>query len=136
MTSTTSVGTLRLGITRSYTSSMKNDPVSIRMLLMPLNTPTATNVLRQAASAVASSERTAICSGRLSALDVVFTAGKAPYDANGALNRPVCRPGLRPVSDKPVNGAPAFLQAFPALNGLQPPEIRQSGENPTDAAKA
>src|ERR1700758_3916438 len=53
--SPTNVGTLRLGSTRSYTSSMKTAPVSMRMLLMPLIKPVATKKARQDARAAPSS---------------------------------------------------------------------------------
>jgi len=43
--SPTNVGTLWLGSTRSYTCSMKNEPVSIRILMTPLITPRLTNTL-------------------------------------------------------------------------------------------
>ena len=44
----TNVGKLRLGSTRSYTSSMKKEPVRYRTFSMPLNNPTPIRALRQA----------------------------------------------------------------------------------------
>src|SRR5262245_56585844 len=54
--SATSVGMLRLGRTRSYISSIKIAPVSIKRLLIPLNSPIEMNALRHDISTVAISD--------------------------------------------------------------------------------
>src|ERR1700691_1533782 len=53
----TRVGTLRLGRTRSYTSSMNSEPVKYSRLIMQLMMPTPMKAPRQARSASPSSER-------------------------------------------------------------------------------
>src|SRR5262245_37927034 len=53
MNRATSVGTLRLGSTRSYTCSMNSEPDSISRLMNPVSTPIATKALRQAEKAAA-----------------------------------------------------------------------------------
>src|SRR4029077_8265437 len=51
-----SVGTLRLGSTRSYTCNMNNEPVSISTLMRPVSTPMVTKAPLHADSAVATGD--------------------------------------------------------------------------------
>ena len=54
--SPTRVGTLRLGKTRSYTSSMNSEPVRLRRLINPLKAAMPINAARHDASAPRSSD--------------------------------------------------------------------------------
>jgi hypothetical protein len=58
-----SVGTLRLGRIRSYTCSMKNDPVSMRILAMPRIRAAAMNADRQDLTAPRSSHSVGLVAG-------------------------------------------------------------------------
>src|SRR4051794_34639886 len=78
----TSVGTLRLGRTRSYTCSMKNDPVSMRTLAIPLIRAAAMNADRQDVSAPRSSHGVGLVAGdTVTSRNSVFAIADAKTEA-------------------------------------------------------